>query len=643
MHKENLGEKLVSYAFFILLFIFVIFNIVQMNNVEKRYIEIRDKLEELEKRGITRNSTVTTSVSNVPAKPKTTVKYLHPEVKNFLSDETFKIRVPETKQGGILHRWMPADPKSFNTIVSNDGTLNQFVNSYVNSESFATRSLDNPDKWVKCLADRIEITNDYKEYTIYLKQGVKWHTPKDDWKSGKYDWLKGDHELTAKDVKFTVDVIKNPQVECPALRNYYEDLDKVEIIDDYTVVFKWKKKTYNSLSFTVGFCPIPEFIYAYDSDGQPFDKSVFGLKFNNHWYNMKSIGCGPYEFVSYVQGASLVLKRFEDYYGEKPAIDEIDYQIFPDQKQNLLKIKSRDLDFGVLYPTDYREEIMNGSPSSPFKNGEIINKTYDEMAYLYFGWNMENKILKDKKVRWALSYALNLDYMLKDIFLDLGERTTGPIYVKSSGYDKSLEPIPFDLDRASEMLNQAGWTDTDGDGIRDKILDGKKTDLEFTMLATSGSPEWDAAQAIYKEDLMKIGVKMNISEVDWAVMQKKLEGKDFDAMCGAWGTAWDADPYQIWHSSQASIPNSSNHISYRNPEADKIIEKMRNTFDQNERNKLSKEFHRIIYEDQPYTFMFARKRCAVWWNNLERVHFMLLRPHDDSRPWYFSNDKPVQR
>ncbi|MBR0519237.1 hypothetical protein IJJ97_05545, partial [bacterium] len=93
----------------------------------------------------------------------------------------------------------------------------------------------------------------------------------------------------------------------------------------------------------------------------------------------------------------------------------------------------------------------------------------------------------------------------------------------------------------------------------------------------------------------------------------------------------------------ASIPNSSNHISYRNPEADKIIEKMRNTFDQNERNKLSKEFHKIIYEDQPYTFMFARKRCAVWWNNLERVHFMLLRPHDDSRPWYFSSDKPVQR
>lgn len=638
MRKDSLPEKILTYLAFIILLIFMIIMLVQFDKIERRQINLEMQLKDLEvKIGEIASAPIAYSVAeNVEKNPLTpSRKYLHPEVKNFLSDETFKLRIPETQVGGILNRWMPSDPKSFNTIVSNDGTLNAYVGTYVNSEAFATRSYSNPDIWVKGLAERIEITDDFKEYTIYLKKGVKWHRPVVDWQSGRYDWLKGDHELTAKDVKFTVDLIKNPQVECPHLRNYYEDLDYVKIIDDYTVVFRWKKKTYNSLSFTVGFSPIPEFIYGYDEDGKPFEKSVFGLRFNNHWYNMKPIGCGPYEFVSYVQGASLKLKRFEQYYGEKPAINEINYQIFPDQKQNLLKIKSKDLDFGVLYPTDYREEILKGDPSSPFKNGNILNNTYDEMVYTYWGWNMENSIFKDRKVRWAMSHALRLDYMLETIFLNLGQRITGPNYIKSPGYNKDLPLVTFDLDKAAKLLDEAGWRDTDNDGIRDRIHDGKKQNFEFTMLTTSGSPEWSAAQNIYKEDLMKIGVKMNISEVDWAVMQKRIEDKDFDAMGGAWGTPWESDPYQIWHSSQASIPKSSNHISYRNPEVDEVIEELRETFDPEKRAVLYRKFHKLIYDDQPYTFIFTRKRCAVWWNNLHRVTFNIIRPHDDSRPWYF--------
>ena len=174
------------------------------------------------------------------------------------------------------------------------------------------------------------------------------------------------------------------------------------------------------------------------------------------------------------------------------------------------------------------------------------------------------------------------------------------------------------------------------------MMNGVNRKLEFVMLTTSGSPEWTAAQNIYKDDLMKIGVKMNISEVDWAVMQKRIEDKDFDAMGGAWGSPWESDPYQIWHSSQASVPKSSNHISYSNPKVDKVIEDLRNTFDQEKRNQLYREFHKLIYEDQPYTFIFTRKRCAVWWNDLQRVTFNVLRPHDDSRPWYINANRSVQ-
>ncbi len=644
MKEKNAGGKILFATLNILLFILAIVIIVQLNSIEKRFIGLSGKISTLEKKiGQTPQRFSSAASSGTLSSKQTTDetsgrKFLHPNVKNFLSDDDFSIITPETKTGGTLRRWYPSEPKSFNYIVSNDGELMTYIGNYVFGDSLGKQGYMNPDKWVKGAAERIEITDDNKTYTIYLKKGIKWHTPQVDWDSGRYDWLKGDHYLTAKDIKFTLDTIVNPQVECPQLRNYYTDYESSKIIDDYTIVIKWKVKTYNSLSFTVGLTPLPEFIYAYDEDGIRFPKEIAGLKFNNHWYNTKPIGFGPYEFVSYEQGSSIKLKRFEDYFSEKPPIDEIQYSIYPDQKQNLYKIKSHAQDFGILYPTDYREEIINGSPKSDFKNGRINNKTYTEMNLSYIGWNFEKPLFKDRKVRWALSHALNMDYMLKNIFMDLGVRISGPLFIGSTAYDQSIKPVQYDLAASKKLLAEAGWKDTDGDGILDKVINGKKTKFEFTLLSTSGSPEWTAAENIYKEDLMKLGIKMNLSESDWAVFQKRVEDKDFDAMSGAWGLAWEQDPYQLWHSSQASIPKSSNHISYRNPEADKVIEELRKTFDKNKRIGLYHKFHRIMYNDQPYTLLMTRKRCAVWWNNLDNVVFTPMRPHSLSFPWYFKTE-----
>ncbi|MDQ7825520.1 MAG: ABC transporter substrate-binding protein [Candidatus Eremiobacteraeota bacterium] len=654
MKEKSAASVITDVVFKVVIVMIFLMGILQLNNIEKDLIEISGRLQQLDES----NKELTSAVKKLqesgipqngsrqggggpeavgPDVKRGGRKYLHPEVKNFLGDETFKIRLPESQVGGRLKRWYGADPKSFNYIVSNDGELSSQIGNYVYNEGFGTRSRDNPDKWVKALAERVEITDDYKEYTIYLKKGVKWHAPVVDWSNPKYGWLKGDHYLTTKDVKFTVDMILNNQVECSHLRNYYEDLDYVKIIDDHTVIFKWKKKTYNAMIFTIGLFPMPEFLYAYDEDGKPFPKEIRGLKFNSHWYNTKGpIGCGPYKFVSYEQGASIRLKRFDDYYDQKPAIDEIDWLIYPDQKQNLLKLKSRAQDYGRLYPTDYREEILNAKPDSLFKNGSIKHDIFDEMGFLYLGWNNESVFFSDRKVRWAMSHALNRSYMLQNIFMGLGTLITGPLYVNGPANDKSIPQVAFSLEKSKALLAQAGWKDLDNDGIVEKKIGNAMKKFDFSFLLNQGSPEWTAAMNIYKEDLLKIGVKMNLKIVDWAEMQKKMEDKDFDAMAGAWGMPWEQDPYQIWHSSQATLPKSSNHISFKNKEADQVIEELRSTFDVSKRTALYHKFHRIVYDEQPYTFFFARKRVAAWWNYVERVIFMKLKPHEDSMPWYIN-------
>ncbi len=655
--KEKSAASVITEVIFKLAIVFIfLLGVLQLNNIEKRIIEMSAHMTQLDESNKELTSVIKKlqesgipsiqtrqggTVASKPGKPQQedTRKYLHPEVKNYLVDETFKMRIPETKVGGTINRWYGPDPKSFNYIVSNDGELSNMVGNYVYNEMFARRARDNPDIWVKMLADRVEITDDYKEYTIYLKKGVKWHTPVVDFTNPRYNWLKGDHYLTTKDVKFTMDMVMNPQVECSQLRNYYADLESVNPIDDHTVVYRWKRKTFTSLIWSLGLPILPEFIYGYDEDGKPFPKEIAGLKFNSHWYNtIAAIGCGPYQFVSYEQGSMIRLKRFDEYYDQKPAIDKINWLIYPDQKQNLLKLKSKAQDYGRLYPTDYREEILNAKPDSLFKDGSIKHQIFDEMSYFYLGWNNENPLFSDKRVRWAMSHALNRKYMLKNIYMDLGTLITGPLYVNGPANDKNIPQVDYSLEKSKSLLAQAGWKDIDNDGILEKKFGNTMKKFDFSFMLYQGSPEWTAAMNIYKEDLLKIGVKMNVRTVDWAEQQKKMEDRDFEAYSGAWGMPWEQDPYQIWHSSQAILPKSSNHIGFKSKEADKAIEELRQTFDRNKRIALFHKFHRIIYDEQPYTFFFARKRVAAWWNHLHRVIFMLEKPQEDSMPWYMETN-----
>ena len=183
-----------------------------------------------------------------------------------------------------------------------------------------------------------------------------------------------------------------------------------------------------------------------------------------------------------------------------------------------------------------------------------------------------------------------------------------------------------DRKKAAQLLDEAGWIDRDGDGVREKIINGSVRRFEFDMLCWSSSPTFKTICSIYKEDLRKIGVLMNVQALDWAIMQKRMEDRDFDAYTGAWALAYESDPYQIWHSSQADVPKSSNMVSFRNAEADRIIEKARETFDLEERKRLFHRFHEILYEEQPYTFFYTWTVPLAYWNHVRHLTVRSFRP-----------------
>jgi ABC-type transport system substrate-binding protein len=429
----------------------------------------------------------------------------------------------------------------------------------------------------------------------------------------------------------------NDQVAGAApLRSYFDELESYEALDDHTFRISFKKPKYMQKVVVTGLYPLPKFLYAFDEAGEAYEPEVIGKRFEDHWYNPMGLGAGPYKLTRFEPGVAIELERNARFPLGGNAMDKIVYSILKDQNQPPRKLRTGELHLSSLQPAQYRAEVLEGEADSPFKNGDLKGGEFWSYNYFYIGWNADQPYFADKRVRQAMSHAFNAQLLIDDVFLGLGERCTGPMPTVQPYYDRSLDPYAFDLERAKALLDEAGWTDTDGDGIRDKLVDGESVPFDFKLVVFGSSNEYKTVGNIYKEDLAKIGVKMNVAPMEWANLLKKVDAREFDAVTLAWVSGPPVDFRQIWHSSQADLPKGSNRVGFRNPEADRIIEALEVEFDERKRRELAQEFHRLLYDEQPYTFFYTRKSTVYWQKELQNVWFQLTRPHVSPRPFYFA-------
>jgi ABC-type transport system substrate-binding protein len=470
-------------------------------------------------------------------------------------------------------------------------------------------------------------------YVFKLRKDFSWHRPRVDWNDERFTWLDGSHPVTANDLRFMLDMLMNEQVAGAApLRSYFTNLASYKAVDDYTFEITFAKRDFQQQLIVKGLYPMPEFLYGYNEFGERFDEAIIGTQFDDHWYNPNTLGAGPYEFAEFRQGEFIRLERNPSYPYGGNAHQEILISILKDQASWARKLYTEELHLTALQPSQYRSEVLQAADDSPFKDGTIEQGEFWSHTYYYIGWNADKPWFNTKEVRMAMSHAFNADLILNEVFLGMGERATGPMPSFLPYYNKDLPPIPFDLKKASTLLDEAGWV-MGNDGIRAK--DGIKFDFDLTIYGNSD--EYLSLGNIFKEDLAQIGVNMKVSPMEWANLLKKVDDREFDAITLAWVFSPDVDFYQIWHSSQADEPKGSNRVGFRNEKADELIIALQNEFDYKERLRIAKEFHALCYDEQPYTFFYTRKYPVFWQSEkLKNVELSRTRPYMNPRPWYLS-------
>ncbi len=552
------------------------------NRINEKLIRLENKLEEL-------------SFSPINRVAPVTVKNSSNKLNNNIANLEFFD--PKAQNGGRIIRRISSDTQNLNTLINNDATASEFHG--LTDSTLAERNFKNVNLFEPLMAESWTISADKKVYTIKLRKGILWHDFTDP-VSGK-EWK--NVEVTAADFKFSVDAVKNKDTNCGWMRGYYKHLERVEVINKYEFKVYWNKRYYQSKIFTLGLSPLPRHLYhAYDG---PFD----GNKFNDdHRRNRIIVGCGPYRFVRWDKGQRVIFTRWDKYFGKKygimPPIRDIAFDMIKHPNTAFQALTAGKIDNFSLLP----EQWVRRTNTKEFqKGGSLAKYKYLGRAYYYMGYNLKNPLFTDKRVRQALTHLVNREKILKDVLFGLGKIVTGPFFIDSKYYDKSIKAYGFSITEAQRLLAEAGWTDSDGDGILDK--NGKK--FEFTIMQVANHPIQLKMLPIIKEDMAKAGIVMNIKALEWSVYLQRLQKKKFEVCTLGWTSSLEPDPYQLWHSSGADKNNTSNHIGFKNKRADEIIEELRTTFDMDKRLKLAHEFHQLLHDEQPYTFLFSRDKLIA--------------------------------
>jgi len=431
------------------------------------------------------------------------------------------------------------------------------------------------------LVESYEESEDHKTFIVKIKEGVKWH-----------DGM----SLTAADVVFTWSQILDDAVPCYAQKPSVEPITECVALDTYTVKYV-QSEPLATAQWNLLFPIIPKHVFAKEKKEHPDLKT-------GSYYNRQSrhpVGNGLYRIVEWKDNDKIVVERNEDYIGKKPYFKKIIFKIIPDSNITLLSFEKQDID--VVQRLSAQQFALETN-SERFK--EAGHKVWGaEWSFAYIGWNMDgsNPFFADKRVRQAMTHALNIEMILEKIYYNLAPQSHGIYHPDSWMYNPDIELLKYDLARSAALLDEAGWLVDAEEGWRYKMVEGERVRFSFTLTLPQGSPSAPKVAAIYQQDLKKLGVDLKTHTMEWSSFLEKIRNHEFQAEIAAWGTGTDPDTgWNLWRTGQ--YEKGRNYGGYSNKRVDELFLAGRREFDFAKRAAIYQEIHKLVYEDQPYLWLY---------------------------------------
>jgi peptide/nickel transport system substrate-binding protein len=308
------------------------------------------------------------------------------------------------------------------------------------------------------------------------------------------------------------------------------------------------------------------------------------------------VGSSYYKLDGWAHGENLKLSRNPSSVLGQAKIDHLVTRIIPDNSAQFLELMADNIVSMSLDPIKYSRII----PSRPDLQKRLA--LYKELgnSYTYMGFNLKHKPFDDKRVRLAINYAIDKQEIIDGVYLGLGINIASPYKPGTRWSNPKLQPYPYNPAKAKALLKEAGFVDTNGDGILER--DGKPFSFE---IITNQNKEREKSAVLIQRRLKEVGIDVQIRAIEWAsFISRFIKTGDFDVVVLGWGLGLDPDQYNIWHSSQQA-PGQFNFIGYNNPKVDKLLEQGRLELNPNKRMKIYHEFSRVLLEDSPIVYLSA--------------------------------------
>ncbi len=431
------------------------------------------------------------------------------------------------------------------------------------------------------LAESWELSPDKKSLTFQLKQGVTWE-----------DGV----EVTAEDVVFSYQCYGDPATTSPRLGyvNRMVPDNPVESVDRYTARFNFVAPYFPPTQLAhAGLTIVPKHLL----------ENAPRSTFRSHAFSQQPVGVGPWRVQHWKKNQEIVLVPWEkDNLQPRPYLDRVVFRIIPEYVTRLQELKNGSIDL---------MDTLN------VPDADVLARDYPHVTLHrrgwrfvdYIAWNLQHELFADKRVRHALTMAINRDELIEALLVS---QTTGERYGRPAvgtispelcdWHNDAIEPLPFDPDQAKHLLAEAGWSDSNGDGWLDK--DGQR--FAFELATNAGNKRREQATVIVQEQLKQVGVEAKIEYVETSTFYENARKKNFVAMLAGWSAALLIDPTNVWHSDTPERRYEFNFVSYANPEVDALIDGALSALDPADAQRQILAMQAKIYEDQPYTFLYWR-------------------------------------